>query len=185
MCKGATLILSYSNVYSFWKQFEDVYIGTRCSSIDKGPHFWAFTAFTTSWVFSVGSLFYSRAQRMCLLFVFLCPQGWPVSGGNPWPCCNLASSPLVLLLEVTPTHNGPRFQSDHVPVPLQAFFSSPMWLRFCSGQSNSELMLSNREAGFLQETQENEPRASKECGTLQKCQDPKILFLGWADSTAR
>lgn len=40
----------------------------------------AFTAFITSWVFSVGSLFHSRAQRMCLLFVFALRAGQSLEG---------------------------------------------------------------------------------------------------------
>lgn len=139
--------------------------------------------------FSVGSLFHSGGQRMCLLFVFLCPEGWPASGENPWPCWDLASSPLVLLLKVTPTFDGSRFLSGYVPGLLHKLllFSLLRVLEvFTEVWASTQLMLPNRDGELLQETQQNEARTSKDVGTLQKGhQQPQLLFSGWAERTAR
>lgn len=123
--KKKSLVINYSNVHSFLKHFKDVYIETRClppPPPQTAPISVDFTALLLTSVFSVGSLFHSRVERMFLLFAFL---AIPVA--SLWrelpPCCDLASIPFISLLKVTCTRGGKSFLIPHV---LWAFPTSPL-----------------------------------------------------------
>ena len=112
--KEKHLIINYSNMHSFLKHCKDVYIETR-RPLHRQPPFLLILHLhpLLTWVFSVGSLFHSRVERMFLLFAFLCHPC-----ASLWrelrPCGDLASIPSVSLLRVTCPHAGKSFLMHHV-----------------------------------------------------------------------
>lgn len=132
-----------------------------------------FTALLLPSVFSVGSLFHSRVERMFLLFAFLAITVAGLWRGLP-PCCDLASVPFISRLKVTCSHGVNVSDTPRA----WAFPTAPssVWMGFCSTWSCKIKKLS--QFGKPKLLERDEARISREFVTLQKCHlNPKLLFL--------